>query len=184
MRNTGGITLFFWCKIALPTSLSAGFHFICQMNSVLHMDLHMDSGISEDHLLYIMSHRRHRSLRTKMSLTTVVEISLLLLICFCFLIKSRSLSSIPSASPSFPIIGNAISYRKNPIQFLRSQQARLGDTFMVNLGIIRVVYFLGPQGVNAVLRGTENSGVSMFAAACHMLGGAFEKCIVTTYILN
>lgn len=30
--------------------------------------------------------------------------------------------------------------------------------------------------MNAILRGTETSGVSMFAAACHILGGAFEKC--------
>ena len=106
---------------------------------------------------------------------TIILLFLLLIILYFFK-RSRALVSIPTATPSFPIIGNAISYRANPIQFLRSQQARHGDVFLVDLGVIRIVYFMGPIGVNSILRGTETSGISMFAAACHMLGGAFEKC--------
>lgn len=82
------------------------------------------------------------------------------------------------------MIGNAISYRPDPIQFLRRQQARHGDVFVVNLGVTSIIYFMGASGVNAIFKGTESAGVSLFAATSYILGGGFEKCIAIGYRIN
>lgn len=105
-------------------------------------------------------------------------ILLLLSISYRFLVK-RQINSIPRATPALPLLGNSIAYRSNPINFLISQQVRHGDIFSVDLAVMRIVFFMGAEGVNAVLKGTENSGLSMFSSISHILGGTFEKCMLS-----
>lgn len=105
----------------------------------------------------------------------------LLFICLLFLVlvayyvlKSPSISGIPHASPWFPVIGNANSFGTDPVKFLLSQRARHGDILHVNTPFARVVFFFGRAGTNAILSGTDNSGISYFAGNAFLSG---ELCI-------
>jgi sterol 14alpha-demethylase len=92
-----------------------------------------------------------------------------------FLLRPPCIPTIPNATPNFPIIGNAISFGIDPIKFLISQRARHGDVFLVNLAIIRIVFFLGMDGSNAILRGTERSGISFWAAVLFIFGDSAKR---------
>ena len=86
-----------------------------------------------------------------------------------------SRSSIPNATPQLPLTGNAVSYGIDPVKFLAGQRARHGDVFRVNLVIIRIVFLLGPEGTNALLKGTEKSGISFYSALSFLIGSAVDK---------
>lgn len=90
---------------------------------------------------------------------------LVILISVIWSLKPISIPSIPNATPALPILGNAIPYRNDPVGYLQSQRALHGDIFHVNLIVLRIVFFLGPQGTNAIFRGSERSGISLWAAA-------------------
>jgi len=92
-----------------------------------------------------------------------------------FSLRNASIPSVPNATPHFPLIGNSISYGIDPIKFLLEQRARHGDIFLVDLVAIRMVIFLGPDGTNAILRGTDNSGISFWSAMEFVIGGAVNK---------
>jgi hypothetical protein len=87
-----------------------------------------------------------------------------------FLFKAPRIPTIPNATPNFPVIGNAISFGIDPIKFLLSQRARHGNVFLVNLAIIRIVFFLGTDGTNAIFKGTERSGISFWEAVLFIFG--------------
>ena len=105
----------------------------------------------------------------------LVLASALLLPLFYYLLKSPSIPGIPNATPALPLIGNAISYGVDPVKFLISQRAKHGDVVYVNLAVLRAVFFLGPEGNNAVLRGTEKAGISLYAALANLLGKVVHK---------
>ena len=65
----------------------------------------------------------------------------------------------------------------DPIKFILDQKARHGDIFLVDLAVIRIVFFLGPEGTNAVLKGTDKSGISFWAAMEFVIGEAVIKGI-------
>src|SRR5215471_15018715 len=90
---------------------------------------------------------------------------LLLVPVLYYLLKPPSITSIPTATPCIPLIGNAISFGLDPVKFLLEQRARHGDIFLVNLAFIRIVFVLGPDGTNAIFKGTEKSGMSFWAVA-------------------
>jgi sterol 14alpha-demethylase len=92
-----------------------------------------------------------------------------------FLFKPPRIPKVPNATPHFPVIGNAISFGIDPIKFLLSQRARLGDVFLVDLAIIRIVFFLGPDGTNAILKGTERSGISFWEAVVFIFGESARR---------
>lgn len=106
--------------------------------------------------------------------------ALLLIPLFYWLLKTPSIPSIPTATPHIPLIGNSVSFGIDPVQFLLNQRAKHGDIFLVNLAILRVVFFLGPDGTNAILKGTEKGGISFWAALSFLIGGAVEKGIPST----
>ena len=93
-------------------------------------------------------------------------------------IKQDSIPTVPNATPNLPILGNSLSFRRNPVQYLISQRARHGDVFRVNLGVVRLVFFLGPEGTNAVLSATESSGISLFEAIAYLFGRSFYQGIM------
>jgi hypothetical protein len=101
--------------------------------------------------------------------------ALLLLPILHYVLKNPSIPAIPNATPDFPVVGNAISFNDDPVKFLLEQRARHGDIFLVNLSIIRIVFFLGPEGVNTILKGTEKSGISFWAMLSFLIGGAAKK---------
>ena len=101
--------------------------------------------------------------------------SLLLLPLAYWLGKTPSIPAIPTATPHIPIIGNSVSFGLDPVKFLVTQRAKHGDIFFVNLVIIRIVFFLGPEGTNAILKGTEKGGVSLWAALTYIFGSAVER---------
>jgi hypothetical protein len=117
------------------------------------------------------------SIITHMPSIALISLSLLFLPILYYLLKPPSIPSIPTATPNLPLVGNAIAYGTNPIEFLKAQRARHGDTFLVNLGIINIVFFLGPEGTNTVLKYTERSGVSMYSALGFLIGGSVVKGI-------
>lgn len=92
-----------------------------------------------------------------------------------YILKPFSIPSIPNATPNLPILGNAISFGVDPINFLLTQRVRHGDIFLVNLGIFNVVFFLGPEGTNAVYKGTDRGGISFLAAMVYLIGPPLEK---------
>jgi hypothetical protein len=92
-----------------------------------------------------------------------------------WLLKPPSIMSIPTATPHLPFLGNSVSFRINPLKFLLNHRARHGDIFLVNLVVIRIVFFLGPEGTNAILKGTERNGISFSAALFFLIGDAVEK---------
>lgn len=95
-----------------------------------------------------------------------------------YLLKPPSIGNIATATPHFPIVGNAIAYGKDPLKFLAKQRARYGDVFLVNLGILRAVFFLGPQGTTAILKGTERSGLSFYQPLDFFFPGTNIKGII------
>jgi len=63
----------------------------------------------------------------------------------------------------------------DPIKFLVEQRAKLGNVFLIDLAVIRVVFFLGPDGTNAILKGTDSSGIGFWAAMDFVIGDAIKK---------
>ena len=90
--------------------------------------------------------------------------------------------SIPNATPALPIVGNAPFFRTDAIQFLKSQRLLHGDNFLVDLGVMRLAFFLGIEGTNAVTRGAEASGISLYNATSLFLGKTFENGIITVIL--
>jgi len=108
-------------------------------------------------------------------MSILLLLSLFLLPLLYFILKPSSLPNIPHATPSLPLIGNAIFYGLNPVGFLTQQRAQHGDIVLVNLGLIKVVFFLGPEGVNAILKGTEKAGISFWDALTILLGDVVKE---------
>ena len=123
---------------------------------------------------YFIDGPRHRS-AVVMSLLLILFLFLIPI--FYYLFKAPSIPSIPNATPHLPLLGNVLAFAKNPVQYLVSQRALHGDIFHVNLGFIRFVYFLGPEGTNAIFRGTERGGISQFDTLTLILGVGAKKCI-------
>jgi hypothetical protein len=92
-----------------------------------------------------------------------------------FLINGPVVHGIPRATPSLPLVGSAPWYRQAPVQFLQAQRQKHGDVVLVNLGVLRVVFFLSPQGTNALLKGTEKSGISLPETVNYLFGEPFRK---------
>jgi len=93
-----------------------------------------------------------------------------------YLLKPPSIAGIPNATPSLPVFGNSLAFMKDPVQFMLDQRAIDGHVFLLNLGFVRFVYFLGPDGTNAIFRGTERSGLSQFNTLTLLLGAGARKC--------
>jgi len=106
----------------------------------------------------------------------ILALLLLIPILYYFL-RIPSIPSVPNATPHYPLIGNSVSYGMDPIKFILDQKARHGDIFLVDLAVIRIVFFLGPEGTNAVLKGTDKSGISFWAAMEFVIGKAVIKGI-------
>ena len=102
-------------------------------------------------------------------MTTILYLLVLVPILY-YLFKPPSIPSVPNATPNLPIIGNAISFGVDPIKFLVSQRARHGDVIHVNLAVMRIVFFLGPEGTNAIFKGTDQGGISFWEAIKALLG--------------
>ena len=105
----------------------------------------------------------------------LVLLSLGIIALFIYSRFESLISIIPSATPKLPIIGNAKSFRADPVQYLLTQRALHGDIFTLHLGFLDFVFFLGPEGTNAVLSGTEKTGISLFVAVSYFFGKSFEK---------
>src|SRR5271167_2058306 len=111
---------------------------------------------------------------TTTTLPTLI-LALLLLALTYYLLAPASLPGIPNATPCLPIVGNAIHFGIDPVKFLKTQRARHGDIVLVNLAIIKIIFFLGPEGTNAILKGTEKNGISFWDALKFVIGGAVNK---------
>jgi len=107
--------------------------------------------------------------------TVLFAISLAIALVLHYLVNGPAVSDVPAASPSLPIVGSAPWYRRAPIEFLKAQRERHGDIVLVNLGVLRVVFFLSPEGTNALTKGTEKSGVSLPATVTYLFGEPFRK---------
>lgn len=116
------------------------------------------------------------NLWNRMSIT-LFSLAAFLLSIFLYFRKLPSIPSIPVAKPHSFFFGNAADFSKNPIQYLISQRRIHGDIFLVDLVVIRFVFVLGPEGTNAIFKGTERSGISQLASLKILLGSAVEKCI-------
>jgi hypothetical protein len=105
-------------------------------------------------------------------------ISLVVTILAVLYLNTRPISipSIPNATPALPFFGNSISFRNDPVRFLQSQRALHGNIFLVDLLALRIVFVLGPEGTNAIFKGTEDSGISMYAAASEFFSETAEYC--------
>jgi sterol 14-demethylase len=101
--------------------------------------------------------------------------ALLLVPLLYWFLKTPSIALIPTATPHIPLIGNSVSFGIDPVKFLLNQRAKHGDIFLVDLAVIRVVFFLGPEGTNAVLKGTEKGGISLWTALSFLIGSSVEK---------
>jgi sterol 14alpha-demethylase len=97
-----------------------------------------------------------------------------------FRVKPASIPSIPNATPALPFLGNAIHYGKDPVGYLCSQRARHGDMFLVDLVVLRMVFVLGSEGTNTIFKGTEKSGISMYAAAGEFFSETTKYCICSS----
>ena len=121
----------------------------------------------------------HHTLKWKLLLMAspwVVALILLLPVLY-YLLKPSSIPSIPNATPRLPLLGNAIFFGINPVKFLKDNRARHGDIFLVDLVVIRIIFCLGPEGTNTVLKGTERAGISLWVALEYVIGGAVKKGI-------
>ena len=101
---------------------------------------------------------------------------ILLLIVLYLETRPKSVPSIPKATPSFPILGNSISFQKDPVRYLQSQWALHGNIFLVDLMVLRIIFVLGPEGTNSIFKGTEGSGISLYAAAGEFFSETAEYC--------
>lgn len=111
-----------------------------------------------------------------MDITSMLIVILLLLIpILYYLLKPPCIPSIPTATPHIPVIGNAVSFGLDPVKFLLDQQTRHGDIFLVDLAVIRIVFFLGPEGTNAIVKGTDKSGIGFYAALSFLIGAIIDK---------
>jgi hypothetical protein len=124
------------------------------------------------------------SMATFDSVSLFILAPLLLIPILYYFLRSPSIPSVPNATPCYPLIGNSVSYGMDPIKFLLDQKARHGNIFLVDLAVIRIVFFLGPDGTNAVLKGTDKSGISFWAAMEFVIGEAIIKGIIPTSIAN
>jgi len=115
---------------------------------------------------------------TTFNLISLFILALLLLIpIYYYFLRVPSIPSVPNATPCYPLIGNSVSYGIDPIKFLLNQKARHGNIFLADLAVIRIVFFLGPDGTNAILKGTDKSGISFWAAMEFVVGQAIFKGI-------
>ena len=99
-------------------------------------------------------------------------------------LRNTTIPSVPNATPHLPLLGNSISYGINPVKFLLEQRARHGNIFLVDLVAIRIVFFLGPRGTNAILKGTDSSGISFWAAMEFVIGEPIKKGFFRFYLFN
>jgi hypothetical protein len=107
---------------------------------------------------------------------TIVLISLVLaLIPLTLYLSKPSIPSIPNATPHFPLIGNSVHFAINPVKYLLEQRAKHGDVFLVDLGVFKVVFFLGPEGTNAIFKGTDRGGIGFLAAMTFIFGQPLIK---------
>ena len=86
------------------------------------------------------------------------------------------ISTVPTASGHLPLIGNSVSYGLDPIGFLKARRAKHGDVFMVNLAIIKIVFFLGPDATNQFYKGTDQQGISFTAVWEYVFGKKIYEC--------
>jgi hypothetical protein len=89
--------------------------------------------------------------------------------------RSRVHDGIPRATPWYPLVGNAIAFNRDAVGFLLSQRERYGDVVEVDLMVFNIVFFLGPDGCNAILRGTDKGGISFLAAMKVIIGPPLVK---------
>jgi hypothetical protein len=108
-------------------------------------------------------------------LSTLIVVFVILIPVGYYLLKPSSLPSIPNATPNLPLLGNTISFGLDPIQFLLTQRTRHGDIFLVNLVVFKLIFFLGPEGTNAIFKGTDRSGISFLSAMTYIIGPTLEK---------
>ena len=97
--------------------------------------------------------------------------------------KPVSISSIPNATPTWPILGNSIFFGKDPVKYLQSQRDIHGNVFLVDLFVLRMVFVLGPEANNTVFKGTEKSGMSLYAAAGEFFSETTKYCEHTICLL-
>jgi len=100
----------------------------------------------------------------------LIPLALILLPVLWYFLKPPHIPGIPNATPMLPLIGNAIFYGYDPTLYLQQQRKKHGDVFLVNLAIFKVVFFFGPEGTNAILKGTERSGISFWYALEFLMG--------------
>jgi Cytochrome P450 len=111
-----------------------------------------------------------------MAVTLILfTISLSIAFVLHYFVNGPSVNGIPHATPSLPLVGSAPWYRRAPVEFLQSQRQKHGDIVLVNLGVLRVVFLLSPEGTNALLKGTEKSGVSLPETVSYLFGDPFRK---------
>ena len=97
-----------------------------------------------------------------------------------YFVNGPAVHGIPQATPSLPLAGSAPWYRRDPVEFLQTQRQKHGDIVLVNLGVLRVVFFLSPEGTNALLKGTEKSGISLPETVSYLFGDPFRKGMSTS----
>lgn len=113
---------------------------------------------------------------TMLTMTLLLLLAPLLLLPVLYYVhKLSSGTTIPTATPYLPLIGNAISFGLNPIQFLQSQRSKHGDIVLINLLVLKVVFLLGPDGNNIIFKGTERGGISFWAAISFIFGPVVDK---------
>ena len=111
----------------------------------------------------------------------VIPAILLLIPLIYWLCQTPKISTVPTASGHLPLIGNSVSYGLDPISFLKSKRAEHGDVFMVDLAILKVVFFLGPEATNQFFQGTERKGFSLWSVVGYMFGPKAQKCNPPSY---
>jgi len=98
-------------------------------------------------------------------------IALMLLVIAAITVRGRSSHHrIPRATPWYPVLGNAIAFHRDAVGFLLSQREQHGDIVEVDLMVFKVIFFLGAEGCNAILRGTDKGGISFLAAMKVIIG--------------
>ncbi|KAL2918175.1 Lanosterol 14-alpha-demethylase [Polyrhizophydium stewartii] len=60
--------------------------------------------------------------------------------------KAKNANEPPVVPYSLPIIGSALEYGKDPVNFLLANQAKYGECFTLILGGQKATFFLGPDG--------------------------------------
>jgi sterol 14-demethylase len=70
---------------------------------------------------------------------------LVALILYCIIRPGGSKSAIPWAKSTIPILGNALEWGADPLQFLLKQKKLVGEVFRVNLLLLKVTVVVGPR---------------------------------------